>query len=276
MAKKAMGAVRVSDLDRSVDFYRHLGFTPCGAAVSHPDCTLVSGYGLELLLAGPGSGDIADLLNELHRVVKSGDGFPLIATDFAERRATLASARIPMRIIPGPWGDAAFVVMDPDNVAVTFLEITARSDEETLDYYLTGVQEVERALAGVGADAIRAPGKWTNRQIAHHVVDGDIHWLSAMHMALIFPGQLSWTGYFVPDTAAATLGYAERPIEDSVAFLGAIRRYVAQMVRALPGALDRTVALGPGGVQFPVRHMLTLLGGHARHHAAQVAATRIP
>lgn len=277
MTTKAMGALLVSDVERSVEFYRHLGFVvhdrPAGR-----DCARVGAYHLEIVLAGPGAGDISDLLDEGQRVLKPGGSFPLVITDFEDRRRAVETSGVAaIRDATGPWGDRAFTVTDPDNVTVLFCEMTVRPDTETIDYYMTGVDAIEQALAGLKAfelDTSRALGKWTIRQIVHHIVDGDIHWLSPMQIALIFPGQLTWTGYLMPDEAAKMLVYGRRPIEEAMAFLRALRSYVAHTVREVPGALDRSVKLGTGGVTFPVRHMLTLLGGHARHHAKQISETR--
>ena len=63
----------------------------------------------------------------------------------------------------------------------------AETQDEIITRSASGIRAVEKALAGLtdaGLDLARAEGKWTIRQIAHHIADAELLWEVAIKSAL--------------------------------------------------------------------------------------------
>lgn len=167
-------------------------------------------------------------------------------------------------------------VTDPDGYVVEFWESVPLADAAILELYRTGPAHLQAALAGLTeADLAlpRAPGKWTIRQIVHHIADSDVGTFHVLRMAMAESGRTVNPNLWDPDGVAIGLDYANRPIEPAVALFAAAREWVLSAVAHLPGALDRYV-VWPSGYRSVVREMLQQVGGHAMHHILQIRETR--
>lgn len=173
-------------------------------------------------------------------------------------------------------GFRRLLVTDPDGYVLVFWEAWPLPDDQVLALYAGGPQRLAAAVAGLAAhqlDLCRAPGKWSVRQIVHHVVDSDLATFEVLRLALAEPGRQITTNPWDADVWAAGLDYAHRPIAPGLGLLAAVRGYVHGLVEHLPGALDRT-AVWPSGYQAPVRRLLQQVGGHALGHIAQIWEVR--
>ena len=126
--------------------------------------------------------------------------------------------------------------------------------ELILARYESGPARLREAVAGLSKtslDVALDAETWTIRQIVHHVVDGDDIWKTCIKMALgngkaTFDLQWYWT---IPQTVwAERWAYADRAIEPSLTLFEANRRHVAQLMREIPTAWDRSLA-----IQWPHR-----------------------
>lgn len=266
-------ALRVADLERSVRFYAGLpGFAlnwQRGAVVR-----ITGPGGAALLLAGPA----ADL-SAWPDVPASGPGawvylnrpdLPALAAELAGRGAPAEGPVTPYA------GYRHLLLPDPDGYLLAFWESLPISDEEILSLYRSGPKRLDLAIAGLvdgDLDLERAPGKWSIRQIVHHLVDSDLATFQVIRMALALPGRQITTDLWDPDDWMVGLDCARRPIGPAVALFSAARAWVQEAVAHLPGALDRAVSW-PSGYTAQVRDLLRQVGGHALHHLIQIEETR--
>lgn len=271
---KATLWLQVRDLERSTAFYcDQVGFEPVrtgdGAAlVKHR-------FGAPLLLVGPGAGDVTEFLAERHRQAEPNK---LIYLDGAsvDLKASLVGKGLQVTWTQAEWGDLELFVTDPDGYTLCFWGSREMAAEEVLLWYQAAPDRLERALRGLSEadlDLTRAPGKWSIRQLTHHIVDSDCLSLARTKFALAEPGRNYQGNAYNPDVWAEGLHYANRPVEPAVLLFRGIRAHMFQLLTHLPGALERTT-VGPDGTASPVGPFIRALMGHALHHISQIEETR--
>jgi len=150
--------------------------------------------------------------------------------------------------------------------------------------YTDCLSQLRAALDGVSeTDLDLAPpeGGWTIRQIVHHIVDGDDLWKWCIKAALgnaqgVFTLQWYWD---VPqDVWADKWQYARHPIAPVLELLETNRASIAEILRATPDALARSVIVRwreRGGVA-PERTALVsdILESQTRHLVGHIADIR--
>jgi hypothetical protein len=158
----------------------------------------------------------------------------------------------------------------------------ASKQEKALARYAEGVIQLDEVLAGLsesGLDLSRDQGKWTIRQIVHHIVDAEDIWKTCIKAALGNPGctvDLNW--YIIDNKCAEPLDYARRPITDSVELFGATRRHIVELVNYLPHAWERSFTITrsdiPDGKTFKVGNVIGFQNAHLERHIKQIQKTR--
>lgn len=158
----------------------------------------------------------------------------------------------------------------------------ASKQEKVLARYAGGVKQLDEVLAGLSEsdfDLSRDQGKWTIRQIVHHIVDAEDIWKTCIKAALGNPGctvDMNW--YIIDNKCAEPLDYAHRPITDSVELFRAIRRHIVELVNHLPGAWDQfftTIWSNiPDGTTFKVGDVIRFQNAHLERHIKQIRKTR--
>lgn len=91
-------------------------------------------------------------------------------------------------------------------------------------------------------------------------------------MALAEPDRTFYGNPYHPETWAEALDYASRPIGPAVALFRAVREHLVQLLRHLPGAMDRYVAT-PTGERHPVGQAISMVASHALGHTEQILVT---
>lgn len=158
-----------------------------------------------------------------------------------------------------------------------------QKQEKDITKYAEGVEQLAAALEGLSEadlDLSRAPGKWTIRQILHHIADAEDIWKMCIKAALGNSGcrvDLNW--YIVDNKCAEPMDYAHRPITDAVELFNATRRHVVELVKYLPDAWNRTFtvtmsALPPEGKTFAVGDVIRFQNLHFSRHIKQIRETR--
>lgn len=113
--------------------------------------------------------------------------------------------------------------------------------------YEAGSAKLDAALNGLTEsqlDLSRAEGKWTIREIVHHIADVEDIWETAVKAALGNPGCTFDFGWYVPDNKCAPfLEYNRRPIREAVKLFKALRHYLADMLKQLPDPWERKLTL---------------------------------
>jgi hypothetical protein len=158
----------------------------------------------------------------------------------------------------------------------------ASIQEKALARYAEGINQLDEVLAGLSEsdfDLSRDQGKWTIRQIVHHIVDAEDTWETFIKAALGNPGctvDMNW--YIIDNKCAQPLDYTHRPITDGVELFRAIRRHIVELVNYLPGARERSAAVSWSGIAdgktFKVGDVIGFQNDHLEHHVKQIRETR--
>jgi hypothetical protein len=154
-------------------------------------------------------------------------------------------------------------------------KINNASDRELVNRYSSIPNLLIEALTGLTEnqlDLCRDSGKWSIRQIVHHIVDCEMNYFQYDRYALsntdrkfIFPD-------FNADTWAVNMQYSNRPIQLELRFFSLIREYITYRCNSLPDSLVRTLKHEDG--QFTVNQALEHDNAHALHHINQINETR--
>ena len=102
--------------------------------------------------------------------------------------------------------------------------------KQLIDRYKAGYQVVADALAGatdVELDAHPAPGKWSAREIVHHLADSEM--TAAIRLRLLIATERPQIVGFDQEEFARRL-YYDRPIEASVEAFKSARRTTAEIL----------------------------------------------
>jgi len=263
-------ALRVASLERSLRFYLSLpDFVRASGGA--PDEVIGPG-GVPLLLGGPGLVPPSGVPEAAPGawVYLNRPDLPALAAELNQQGITGAEL-----IEPYP-GYRHLLQPDPDGYVLAFWESLPVADDEVIALYRSGVDRLRAALAGLTeADLAlpRAPGKWTIREIIHHLVDSDLATFHVIRLALALPGRTIHPDVWEPDEWMTGLACADRPIAPAIDLFAASRAWVLEAVATLPDSLSRWVQW-PSGYRAEVRDLLRQVGGHAIHHLIQVEETR--
>lgn len=267
--------LRVADLRRSLAFYCHrLGF-PMAGSDTKAAMACVTGPGTVPLLLFEESADLSRWPEV--PLANPGAWVYLYQADLPSLATKLAADAIAHKGPIAPYqGYRHLLVPDPDGYEIAFWESLPLTDPQILDLYASGPQRLQAAVAGLteaDLDLLRAPGKWSIRQIVHHLVDSELATFHILQLALALPGRQVQADVWEPDQWGAGLAHHRRPIGPAVSLFIAVRAWMQEAVASLDGALDRQVRW-PSGYQAAVRDLLRQTGGHALHHIVQVEETR--
>jgi len=149
-----------------------------------------------------------------------------------------------------------------------------QSRKKLIDQYKDGYRAVAEALAGAGdadLDARPAPGKWTAREVVHHLADSEM--TSAMRLRLL----LAVDGAAIPgydqDEFARRLHY-DRPIEASLEAFKAARRTTAEILDRMTEEEWRREGTHSEHGRYTVERWLEIYATHAHQHAEQILVAR--
>jgi hypothetical protein len=152
------------------------------------------------------------------------------------------------------------------------MDITTR--RQLIDQYKDGYAAVAAALEGATdaeLDRRPAPGKWTSREIVHHLADSEM--TSAIRLRRLIAEDNPVIVGYDQEQFARVLRY-DRPIAASLAAFKAARETTADILERLTDAeWQRTGTHTEAGV-FGVLEWLTTYAVHAHDHAAQIRRAR--
>jgi hypothetical protein len=141
--------------------------------------------------------------------------------------------------------------------------------------YRAGYGEVVRALEGAtGADldARPAPGKWTSREIVHHLADSEM--TSAIRLRrLVAEDQPVIQGYDQEEFARRL--YYDRPIDASLAAFKAARETTAEILDRMTDAEWAREGTHTESGRYSVWRWLEIYADHAHDHAQQIRRARL-
>ena len=150
-------------------------------------------------------------------------------------------------------------------------------DEERrrlIERYKEGHQIVTEALAGITEaelDIPEATGEWTPRQVVHHLADSEM--TSAIRLRRLLAEDHPTIHGYDQEEFARRLHY-DRPIEASLATLGAVRRVTAELLDRLTEAEWAREGTHSESGRYAVEDWLRIYAAHAHDHADQIRRAR--
>ena len=152
------------------------------------------------------------------------------------------------------------------------MDVTTR--KKLIDQYKDGYRVVAEALAGAGAadlDARPAPGKWTAREIVHHLADSEM--TSAIRLRLLLAADNPAILGYDQDEFARRLHY-DRPIEASLDAFKAARRTTGEILDRMSENDWRREGTHTEHGRYTVEKWLEIYATHAHQHAEQIRVAR--
>jgi hypothetical protein len=146
--------------------------------------------------------------------------------------------------------------------------------QKLIDQYKDGYRVVAEALAGATdaeLDARPAPGKWSAREVAHHLADSEM--TSAVRLRLLIGTDNPAIVGYDQDDFARRLHY-DRPIEASIDAFKSARRSTAEILeRMTDEEWSRKGSHSEHGT-YSVERWLEIYSVHAHKHAEQIQVAR--
>jgi hypothetical protein len=140
--------------------------------------------------------------------------------------------------------------------------------------YKEGYDAVAAALAGATEaelDAIPAPGKWSARQIVHHLADSEM--TSAIRLRQLVAEDRAAIRAYDQDLYARRLFY-DRPLEASLLAFRAARSSTAEILDRMSEADWAKEGTHPEHPSYSVSRWLEIYADHAHNHAEQISRAR--
>jgi hypothetical protein len=151
----------------------------------------------------------------------------------------------------------------------------AAKRKELIALYKDGYRAVAEVMAGAPEeelDTAPAPGKWTAREIVHHL--GDSEMTSAVRLRLLIAMPNPQIVGYDQEVFAQRLYYKERPVEASLDALNAARRTSTEILERLGEADWRREGTHTEMGRYTVERWLEIYAVHAHAHADQIRIAR--
>lgn len=269
MSNKPTRAIPVRDLAESLEFYvERLGLKPIERFTDAAHLETAFGH---VLLAGPALDDLQPYMAPTYEVVKPGAVIYLFTP---EMEATAQAVKA--ELIRTDWGERRVELPDPNGYTISYWTENDLTPEQMLALFRSAPDRLDAALAGLTEahlDLVRAPGKWTIRQIVHHITDSAIGSIARLRFGVAEPGRLYQPNTYSPDVWDQALASDRRPVGPSVALFRAVHEHMVQLVEFVPGALDG-YTVSQTGAKSTVSRSLGMLAAHAAGHIDQIWQTR--
>jgi hypothetical protein len=156
------------------------------------------------------------------------------------------------------------------------------TQEKELNRFITGPEELNKVLKNLSEEDLelsREKGKWTIRQLVHHIVDADDIWKTCIKAALGNSGcnfDISW--YLLDNRCSKSLEYSNRPIDDALMLFQAMRKHITHLINHLPQPWDRYITISRHDMKdekkFTVSNMIKWQNTHLQIHLRQIIETR--
>ena len=146
--------------------------------------------------------------------------------------------------------------------------------KQLIDQYKAGYEVVAAALAGATdaeLDAHSAPGKWSAREIVHHLADSEM--TAAIRLRLLIATERPQIVGFDQEEFARRL-YYDRPIEASVEAFKSARRTTAEILDRMSEAEWAREGTHSEHGRYTISRWLEIYAAHAHNHAEQIRIAR--
>jgi hypothetical protein len=154
------------------------------------------------------------------------------------------------------------------------MSLDAAARRKLIEQYLAGIREVEAALEGITPrelDHHPAPGKWSPREIVHHLADSEM--TGVVRLRRVLAEDHPAIPAYDQDVYARKLHY-ERPIESSLEAFRAARRVNADLMERLGEEEWAREGTHSEVGRYTITGWLEIYAKHAHNHAAQIRRAR--
>ncbi|WP_314585991.1 DinB family protein [Paenibacillus terrigena] len=134
------------------------------------------------------------------------------------------------------------------------------------------LMEVLNGLAERELDLSRGEGKWTIREIVHHIVECDLNYFQINRYALANTGEKYIFNEFDAHVWNQTMNHSQRAIKNEVQLFSILRGCISYLCEVIPDSLDRILVHQNG--KATVRDALNHDINHSYHHIEQIKETR--
>ena len=153
--------------------------------------------------------------------------------------------------------------------------MTRDERQKLIDQYNDGYRVVAEALTGIDdeqLDGRPGPGKWSSREIVHHLADSEM--TAAVRLRLLLAIDNPPIYGYNQDEFASRLFY-DRPIAASLDAFKAARLSTAEILTCMSaGDWQRPGAHSEHKGNYTPERWLEIYGPHAHRHAEQILAAR--
>jgi uncharacterized damage-inducible protein DinB len=141
------------------------------------------------------------------------------------------------------------------------------------------LDEVLKDLSETDIDLSRSEGKWTIRQIVHHISEAEVLWNTALKAALANPGcTFDFNWYIADNKCADSLLYHRRPIKEALALFRSSRKQVLELINLIDNAWEQFLypehQSMPEKRKFSVNDIIQWQIKHLGIHINQIRETR--
>ena len=152
------------------------------------------------------------------------------------------------------------------------MDVEAR--KKLIDQYKDGYRVVADALVGASdeeLDARPAPGKWSAREVVHHLADSET--TAGVRLRVLLATDNPRIVGFDQDEFARKLHY-DRPHEASLDLFKAVRRSTAELLERMTDADWTRQGSHTEHGAYGVERWLEIYSSHAHNHAEQIRVAR--
>jgi len=149
-----------------------------------------------------------------------------------------------------------------------------KTRQKLIGEYKDGYRVVAEALSGATdaeLNAHPAPGKWSAREIVHHLADSEM--TSAIRLRRLLAEDRPQIVGYDQDEYAKRLHY-NRPIQASLDALNSARRSTAEILDRMTEAEWQREGTHSESGRYTVEHWLEIYAEHAHKHANQIRVAR--
>ena len=142
--------------------------------------------------------------------------------------------------------------------------------DQLIAAYKDGHRLVVEALAGATdaeLDFVPGPGRWTARQVVHHLADSEM--TSAIRLRMLIASPSPVIAGYDQDEFARRL-YYDRPVQPSLDAFGAARRSTADILDRLSDEEWLREGTHSEHGRYTVHRWLEIYAAHAHGHARQI------
>jgi len=144
-----------------------------------------------------------------------------------------------------------------------------------IEKYSAGYQEVMNALDGFPAESLTAhpiPGKWSAREIVHHLADSES--ASAIRLRRLLVEDKPLIQGYDQEQFASKLRYNERDMAPALEAFRSARATTAQLLSLMSEEEWKREGVHSESGRYTVEDWLAIYAAHAHNHAAQIQRLR--